>query len=123
MPWIHLILGGCFEVGFTTSLRYLDGFKNLPAIAAFLICVAMSLLFLEIASASIPLGTAYAVWTGMGAVGTVLIGMVWFREPATIIRGLLILGIICCAIGLKMTAGKSATTSNPEVARVPVSGR
>lgn len=99
-----------FEVGFTTSLRFLDGFKSLPAIAAFLICVAMSLLFLEIASASIPLGTAYAVWTGMGAVGTVLIGMIWFREPATIIRGL-------------MTAARTATTSNPEVARVPVSGR
>lgn len=69
--------------------------------------MALSLLFMKNASASIPLGTAYAVWTGMGAVGTVLIGMIWFQEPATIIRGLLILGIICCAVGLKMTAGQT----------------
>ena len=105
MAWVYLILGGLFEVGFTTSMRFVDGFKNLLAIAVFLVCVALSLLFLEIASASIPLGTAYAVWTGMGAVGTVVIGMIWFGEPATIVRGLLILGIIACAAGLKFTSG------------------
>ncbi len=123
MAWIYLILGGVFEVGFTTSLRFLDGFKNLPALAAFLVCVALSLWLLEIASASIPLGTAYAVWTGMGAVGTVVIGMIWFGEPATAIRGLLILGIIACAVGLKMTEGEPAAKSNREVAQAKVPGR
>ena len=106
MAWFYLILGGLFEVGFTTSLRFLDGLKNLPALAAFVACVVMSLVLLEVASKTIPLGTAYAIWTGMGAIGTVIIGMIWYREPATIVRGLLILGIVACAIGLKLTSGE-----------------
>ncbi len=85
-------------------LRLSNNFSNLPATIGFLICVSLSLLFLEIANESIALGTAYAVWTGTGAVGTVLIGMVWFGEPVTALRGLLILGIVACAIGLKITA-------------------
>lgn len=93
-------------MGFTTSLRFSNNFKNLLASVAFLIGIALSLLFLELANRSIPLGTAYAIWTGTGAVGTVLIGMVWFGEPATMLRGLLIAGIVVCAIGLKLTAGQ-----------------
>jgi quaternary ammonium compound-resistance protein SugE len=64
-----------------------------------------SLWFLELANRSIPLGTAYAIWTGIGAIGTVTIGMIWFDEPATLARGLLILGIVGCVIGLKLTSG------------------
>ena len=105
MKWLYLILGGIAEVGFTTSLRYVNGFRNLLATATFLVCVCLSLLFLEIAAVSIPLGTAYAIWTGIGAVGTVGIGMIWFGEPATFLRGLLITGIVGCSIGLKLTAG------------------
>ena len=62
-------------------------------------------MFLELAERAIPLGTAYAVWTGIGAVGTVVIGMIWFGEPATLMRLVLIVGIIGSAIGLKLTAG------------------
>ncbi len=105
MSWIYLALAAAFEVGFTTSMRFSNNFRNLVASIGFLICVALSLLFLELANRSIPLGTAYAVWTGTGAVGTVLIGMIWFAEPATAVRLLLIFGIITCAIGLKVTAG------------------
>ena len=105
VAWFYLILGGAFEVGFTTSLRFLDGSKNPAAVVAFLACVVLSLVFLEVASKTIPLGTAYAVWTGMGAIGTVGIGMIWYQEPATIMRGLLILGIVACVIGLKLTSG------------------
>ena len=105
MAWLYLILASLFEVGFTTSLRYLDGFRNLLATGIFLVCVALSLLFLDIATRSIPLGTSYVVWTSIGAIGTVLIGMIWFEEPATIIRGLLIIGIVGCVIGLKITSG------------------
>lgn len=105
MAWFYLILGGVFEVGFTTTLRFTDGFRNLSATAAFLACVALSLLFLELATRTIPLGTGYAIWTGMGALGTVAIGMIWFAEPATAIRGLLMLGIIGSAIGLRLTSG------------------
>lgn len=105
MGWMYLLLASVFEVGFTTTLRFTDHFRNIPAVGGFLICVALSLVFLELANRSIPLGTAYAIWTGIGAAGTVVIGMVWFDEPATIVRALLILGIIACAIGLKLTAG------------------
>jgi len=104
--WLYLMLGAIFEVGFTTTLRYINNFKNLPATAAFIVSVSLSLLFLELANQSIPLGTAYAIWTGIGATGTVLIGMIWFGEPATILRGMLIVGIVGCAIGLKLTSGK-----------------
>ena len=105
MAWLYLVLASVFEVSFTTSLRYTNGFKNLPATGAFVVCVLLSLLFLELAARAIPLGTAYAIWTGIGAVGTVAIGMTWFGEPATIVRGLLIAGIIGCVVGLKLTSG------------------
>ena len=106
MAWLYLALAGVFEVCFTTTLRFVDHFKNLWATAGFLVSVSLSLLFLELANNTIPLGTAYAIWTGTGAVGTVVIGMIWFGEPANVPRVLLILGVVGCAIGLKFTAGK-----------------
>lgn len=106
MGWFYLVLASAFEVGFTTSLRLSHNFKSLPAVAAFVVCVVGSLVFLELAERSIPLGTAYAVWTGIGAVGTVLIGIVWFGEPSTAVRFLLIAGIVACAVGLKLTSGR-----------------
>jgi quaternary ammonium compound-resistance protein SugE len=104
MAWFYLILGGFFEVGFTTSLRFVDGFRNLPWTLAFLISVGISMALLEIASRSIPMGTAYAVWGGIGAVGTVIVGMIWFQEPSTTIRLLLILTIVGAIAALKLTA-------------------
>ncbi len=106
MGWIFLILASVFEVGFTTAMRLSDNFKNLPAVGGFLVAVGLSLLFLELANRSIPLGTAYAIWTGVGAIGTVVIGMIWFGEPATAVRIAFILGIVGCAIGLKVTSGE-----------------
>src|SRR5687767_11559150 len=104
MAWFWLILGGLFEVGFTTSLRFVDGFRNLPWTLAFLLSVTISMGLLELASRSIPLGTAYAVWGGIGAVGTVLVGIAFFNEPATTIRLLLILAIVAAIAGLKITS-------------------
>lgn len=104
MAWVWLIIGGLFEVGFTTSLRYVDGFRNLPWTLAFLVSVALSMALLEYAARTIPMGTAYAVWAGIGAIGTVLVGMIWFTEPATTLRMLLILGIVFCIAGLRLTA-------------------
>lgn len=101
MPWILLIAGGAFEVGFTTCLRFVDGFRNIPWTLGFLACTAISLLFLEIASRSIPMGTSYAVWGGIGAIGTTVVGMIWFGEPASGIRMGLIAGIVLCIAGLK----------------------
>ena len=104
MAWIYLIIGGLFEVGFTTSLRFVDGFRNIPWTIAFLVSVGLSMVLLEVAARTIPMGTAYGVWTGIGAVGTVIVGMFWFQEPATTIRLLLILTIIAAIAGLKLTA-------------------
>jgi quaternary ammonium compound-resistance protein SugE len=104
MAWFWLILGGLFEVGFTTSLRFVDGFRNVPWTLAFLVSVAISMGLLELASRSITMGTAYAVWGGIGAVGTVLVGILWFQEPASTVRLLLILAIVAAIAALKLTA-------------------
>jgi len=104
MAWFLLILGGLFEVGFTTSLRFVDGFRNLPWTLAFLVSVTLSMGLLERASRDIPMGTAYAVWGGIGAIGTVVVGMAFFDEPNTTIRLLLILAIVAAIAGLKLTA-------------------
>jgi quaternary ammonium compound-resistance protein SugE len=104
MAWFWLIVGGFFEIGFTTSLRFVDGFRNLPWTLAFLVSVAISMGLLELAARQIPMGTAYAVWGGIGAVGTVLVGIIWFDEPATTVRLLLILAIVGAIAGLRLTA-------------------
>ena len=102
MAWFWLILGGLFEVGFTTSLRFVDGFRNLPWTIAFLVSVAISMALLELAARTIPMGTAYAVWGGIGAVGTVIVGMAFFNEPTEMVRILLILVIVAAIAGLKL---------------------
>ena len=104
MAWFWLILGGFFEIGFTTSLRFVDGFRNVPWTIAFLVSVAISMGLLELAARSIPMGTAYAVWGGIGAVGTVLVGIFFFNEPATLIRILLIFVIVAAIAGLRLAA-------------------
>ena len=103
MPWLWLIVGGLFEVGSTTSLRFVDSFRNLPWTLAFLASVAVSMGLLEVASRSIPMGTAYAVWGGIGAVGTVVVGILWFHEPASTVRLLLILAIVAAIAALRLT--------------------
>ncbi|HET7816072.1 MAG TPA: SMR family transporter, partial [Sphingomicrobium sp.] len=80
------------------------GFRNLPWTLAFLASVAISMALLEYAARSIPMGTAYAVWGGIGAIGTVAVGMIFFDEPATTVRLLLILAIVACIAGLRLTA-------------------
>ena len=104
MAWFWLILGGLFEIGFTTSLRFVEGFRNLPWTIAFLASVTVSMGLLEHAARTIPMGTAYAVWGGIGAIGTVAVGMLWFGEPATTVRMLLIFVIVAAIAGLRLTA-------------------
>ena len=104
MAWALLILGGLFEIGFTTCLRFVEGFRNRPWTLGFLVSVSLSMGLLEVSSRSIPMGTAYAVWGGIGAIGTVLVGIFFFGEAATPVRVLLILGIVACIAGLKLVA-------------------
>ena len=104
MAWLLLVLGGVCEVGFTTCLRFVDGFRNIPWTLGFLVSVTLSMGLLEVAARSIPMGTAYAVWGGIGALGTVVVGMIWFGEPVMPARLLLIGGLVACIAGLRLTA-------------------
>ncbi len=104
MAGLWLILGGLLEVGFTTALRFVDGFRNVPWTIAFLVSVAISMALLELAARSIPRGTAYAVWGGIGAVGTVIVGILWFQEPAGTVRVLRSLATVAAIAGLRLTA-------------------
>ena len=102
--WLTLLMAGLFEVGFTTSLRYTDGFtKPLPTLV-FLGAAGVSFYLLTKAAETIPLGTAYAVWTGIGAAGTVLIGLLDFGEPAAALRHVFLLLLIGSIIGLKLVS-------------------
>ena len=104
MAWVWLIIGGLFEVGFTTSLRHVEAFRNLPWTLAFLASVAISMGLLEYSARSIPMGTAYAVWGGIGAVGTVIVGMAFYGEPTTTLRLMLIALIVGAIAALKLTS-------------------
>lgn len=107
MNWIFLILGGLFEVGFTTCLgkaKEATGATSLFWYGGFIVCLFLSMALLIKATQSLPLGTAYAVWTGIGAVGTVLVGIIFFKEPAEFWRIFFIFTLITSIIGLKVVS-------------------
>ncbi len=107
MNWILLILGGLFEVGFTTCLgkaKEAAGTSSLLWYGGFVICLFLSMGLLIKATQTLPLGTAYAVWTGIGAVGTVLMGIIFFKEPAEFWRIFFIFTLIASIIGLKVVS-------------------
>ena len=101
MAWAALLAGGLCEAGFTTALRHIDGGRNLPALVGFLVAVTASMGLLALAGRHIPIGTAYAVWAGIGAAATALIGIAFYAEPVSLLRGLLLVGLIGCIVGLK----------------------
>ena len=104
MNWILLIIGGLFEVGFATCLgkaKESTGTEAILWFAGFFICLAISMFLLYKASQTIPIGTAYAVWTGIGACGTVIVGLLLFNEPAHFWRLFFLFTLICSIVGLK----------------------
>jgi quaternary ammonium compound-resistance protein SugE len=104
MNWITLIIAGLFEVGFTTCLgkaKLTSGTTSALWIAGFFISVSISMFLLYKATQTLPLGSAYAVWTGIGAVGTVIIGILFFKEPADFLRLFFIATLIASIVGLK----------------------
>jgi quaternary ammonium compound-resistance protein SugE len=104
MPWVYLLLAGLFECGFTTCLKLSDGLTRLGWTVGFLVLSVVSFGLLTLAAQKIPLGTAYAVWTGIGAVGTAAIGIVWFKDPATFWRLFFLVTLIGSLIGLKLVS-------------------
>jgi quaternary ammonium compound-resistance protein SugE len=104
MAWVYLLLAGLFEVGFTTALRYLDASFAWRPLVIFLVCATVSFVCLSMSLRAIPLGTAYAIWTGIGAVGTVLVGLVFYDEPFDTLRLVFIVLLIASIIGLKLVS-------------------
>jgi quaternary ammonium compound-resistance protein SugE len=107
MAWIYLVIAGLFEVGFTTSLKLSNNFNNRFWSVMFFISISLSFYFLNRAIQNIPIGTGYAVWTGIGAVGTVIIGIVLFKEPSDFWRLFFIFLLIGSILGLKLVSGNS----------------
>jgi quaternary ammonium compound-resistance protein SugE len=108
MNWILLIIAGFFEVGFASCLgkaKETSGMTSNLWMAGFFACLSVSMLLLYKASQTLPIGTAYAVWTGIGAVGTVLVGIFVFNEPATFWRLFFLISLISSVIGLKAVSG------------------
>jgi quaternary ammonium compound-resistance protein SugE len=104
MNWLLLIIAGLFEVGFATCLgkaKLTSGIISTYWMLGFLICLGISMFLLYRASLTLPIGTAYAVWTGIGAVGTVIVGLIWFNEPATFWRIFFMVTLIASVVGLK----------------------
>lgn len=107
MNWLILIIAGLFEVGFTTCLakaKETTGSASIAWLAGFFVSLTLSMFLLYKASQSLPLGTAYAVWTGIGAVGTVLMGIFFFNEPAGFWRLFFITTLIASIVGLKFVS-------------------
>ncbi|TFZ06013.1 quaternary ammonium compound efflux SMR transporter SugE [Ramlibacter henchirensis] len=103
MPWIVLVVAGLFEVGWAIGLKYTEGFSRFWPSVATVVAMVVSVVLLGWAMRSLPVGTAYAVWTGIGAVGTVVLGIVLFHEPATAARLLCVAMILGGIVGLKLT--------------------
>ncbi|MBR9758213.1 MAG: multidrug efflux SMR transporter [Algicola sp.] len=107
MAWIILVIAGLFEVAFAFCLgkfKTTSGSVSLYWFGGFLLCLAVSMWLLVKATQTLPIGTAYAVWTGIGAVGTVLVGIFFFNEPATFWRIFFITTLIFSIVGLKVVA-------------------
>jgi len=104
MPWVVLTVAGLFEIGWAVGLKYSEGFsKPLPSMLT-VVAMAFSLWLLAVAMKTIPVGTAYAVWTGIGAVGVAILGMVLFGESREFLRVACLSLIIAGIIGLKLVS-------------------
>lgn len=105
MAWTYLMLAGLFEIGWAIGLKYTEGFTRLVPSALTVVSMVISVVLLGLALKTLPVGTGYAVWTGIGTVGTALLGIYLLGEPATAVRlaciGLIVAGIL----GLRLASG------------------
>ena len=108
MAWIILFVAGLFEIGWAIGLKYTEGFTRLVPTLLTAVSLVASMGLLGLAVRTLPIGTAYAIWTGVGAAGTVILGILLFKEPATVARlfcvGLILAGIV----GLKLVTKDAA---------------
>ncbi len=106
MAWTYLLFAGLFEVGFASTLKLTENFTKFWPTLIFAVCIVSSFILLNRALKDIPIGTAYAIWTGIGAAGTALVGILIYKEPATALRLFFLATLIGSVVGLKF-----ATTS------------
>ena len=104
MAWVYVFVAGVFEIVWITGLKYTDGFTRLWPSVGTVAAIIVSMVCLALAVRVIPIGTAYAVWTGIGAAGAVVTGMVLFNEPRDVARVLFIVLIVSGVVGLKLSA-------------------
>lgn len=102
--WIYLILAGILEVGFASMIKLTENFTKLVPTLIFLVFAVGSFYALTKAIESIPIGTAYAIWTGIGAFGTIVIGIVFYNEPAGLLRLFFLFTLVASIIGLKLVS-------------------
>lgn len=104
MAWAYLVVAGLFEIGWAIGLKYTEGFTRLVPSALTVGAMIASIVLLGLALRELPVGTGYAVWTGIGTVGTAILGIVLFAEPATALRLACIGFIVAGILGLKLAA-------------------
>ncbi len=102
MHWLYLFVAGLFEISWAVGLKFSHGFSQFLPSFITVVCMILSFYFLALALKSLPLGTAYAIWTGIGTIGTVLFGIILFKEPISIMRFTCIALIILGITGLKL---------------------
>jgi quaternary ammonium compound-resistance protein SugE len=102
MSWIYLILAGIFEIAWAVGMKYTQGWTKLVPTLFTVAAMIIGLYFLSLSMKELPLGTAYAIWTGIGTIGTVVYGMFFFKEPADILRIVCILLILTGIVGLRI---------------------
>ncbi|WP_456276094.1 quaternary ammonium compound efflux SMR transporter SugE [Bacillus sp. AK128] len=105
MAWLYLVIAGIFEIVWAIGLKYSEGFSRLYPSVLTILGMIVSFYFLSLSLKTLPIGTAYAVWTGIGAVGAVVVGMVLFNEPRHMARIIFVLLILTGIVGLKVTSG------------------
>jgi quaternary ammonium compound-resistance protein SugE len=113
LPWLILLIAGLLEVAWAIGLKYTEGFTRLWPSVGTVIALIASVYLLAVAAKSIPIGTAYAVWTGIGALGAVILGIVLFKEPAAPLRILFLCTLLGSIVGLKLTAGGAGAGAAP----------
>jgi quaternary ammonium compound-resistance protein SugE len=107
MPWLYLLLAGLLEIGWAIGLKYTNGFTRLWPSVGTVAAMAVSFFLLSLSLKTIPIGTAYAVWTGIGAAGTAILGIMFFGESREVARILCLVMIVSGTVGLKLFSGKA----------------
>jgi quaternary ammonium compound-resistance protein SugE len=103
-PWVYLVAAGVFEMGFTTFMKLSNGFQHWTYNVCFAVCALSSFGLLNLSTRDLSLGTAYAVWTGIGAFGTAAVGILFFKDPTSLWRLVFLTTLIASIVGLKFVS-------------------